>query len=40
MDLTHAYPRGDTVRMMYKITTRFCKYKDVKMCVCVWHSVF
>jgi hypothetical protein len=35
MVLTHAYSHGDTVRMMYKITTRICRYdKDVKICVC------
>jgi len=44
--LTHACSHGGTVRMMYKITTRICRYdKDVKMCVCVcvcvvWCSVF
>ena len=38
MGLTHAYCHGGIVRMMYKITTRICRYdKDVKVCVSlVW----
>lgn len=35
MGLKHAYSHDDTVRMMYKITTRICMYdKNVNICVC------